>query len=77
MLAIDDMGVEATEVLDYGNALTPIKDLIEYRYDAQLFTMISTNLTAEEVRKKYEARIADRFNEMWEVLVFENPTYRK
>lgn len=77
MLAIDDMGREAAEVLDYGNVLNPVTDLIEYRYDHQLFTAITTNLTGEQITAKYGRRIADRFNEMLEVLVFRNGTYRK
>ena len=77
MIAIEDMGREATEVLDYGNVLNPVIDLIEYRYDNQLFTAITTNLTSKQVSEKYGKRIADRFNEMLEVIVFENATYRK
>lgn len=77
MLAIEDMGREPTEVLDYGNVLNPVIDLIEYRYDAQLFTIITTNLNPEEIRAKYGARVADRFNEMLEKIVFKNKSYRK
>lgn len=77
MLAIEDMGREATEVLDYGNILNPVIDLIEYRYNNQLFTAMTTNLTSEQIREKYGNRIADRFNEMLEVLAFKNNTYRK
>lgn len=77
MLAIEDMGREPTEVLDYGNILNPVIDLIEYRYDAQLFTIITTNLNPEEIRAKYGARVADRFNEMLEKIVFKNKSYRK
>lgn len=77
MLGIEDMGREATEVIDYGNVLNPVIDLLEYRYNMQLFTFITTNLKADEVRKKYGDRIADRFNEMLEVIIFGNTTYRK
>lgn len=77
MIAIEDMGREATEVLDFGNILNPVIDLIEFRYNAQLFTAITTNLTSEQVKEKYGKRIADRFNEMLEVLIFKNSTYRK
>lgn len=77
MLAIEDMGREPTEVLDYGNILNPVIDLIEYRYDAQLFTIITTNLSPKEIRAKYGARVADRFNEMLESIVFKNQSYRK
>lgn len=77
MLGIEDMGREATEVIDFGNVLNPVIDLLEYRYNQQLFTFITTNLKADEVRKKYGDRIADRFNEMLEVIIFGNTTYRK
>lgn len=77
MLAIEDMGREATEVLDYGNVLNPVIDLLEYRYNTQGFTLITTNLTGKEIREKYGSRIADRFNEMMDVIIFENPTYRR
>lgn len=77
MLAIEDMGREPTEVLDYGNILNPVIDLIEYRYDAQLFTIITTNLNPKEIRAKYGARVADRFNEMLEKIIFKNSSYRK
>ena len=76
ILAIEDMGREPTEVLDYGNVLNPIIDLLEYRYDEQLFTIITTNLNPSEIRTKYGARIADRFNEMFERVIFQNQTYR-
>ncbi|WP_278486052.1 hypothetical protein [Hoylesella nanceiensis] len=77
MLGIEDMGREATDVMDYGNVYSPMIDLLEYRYNKQLFTFITTNLTGKEVRAKYGDRIADRFNEMLEVVIFKNSTYRK
>ena len=77
MLGIEDMGREPTEVMDYGNILNPVIDLLEYRYANQLFTIITTNLTPKEIREKYGDRIADRFNEMLFNIVFENNTYRR
>ncbi len=77
MMAIEDMGRDAAEVLEYGNVLNPVIDLIEHRYNCQLFTAITTNLTGEQVRVKYGNRIADRFNEMIEVIVFKNESYRR
>lgn len=77
LLAIDDMGKEPAEVLDYGNAYNPVIELMEYRYNEQLFTIISTNLTPKQVREKYGNRIADRFNEMMNVIAFAHDTYRK
>lgn len=76
MLAIDDMGLEPAEVMDYGNILNPVIDLLSYRYDEQLFTIVTTNLKPEEIRQKYGDRIADRFNEMMERIIFYNSSYR-
>ncbi|MGM9759313.1 MAG: hypothetical protein ACI30I_04250 [Parabacteroides sp.] len=77
MIAIEDMGREATEILHFGNVLSPVIDLMEYRYSEQLFTGITTNLTPDQVREKYGRRVADRFREMLEVIVFKNGSYRK
>lgn len=76
MLAIEDLGKEASEVLDYGNVINPAVDLLEKRYDNQLFTVITTNLRAREIREKYGDRIADRFNEMLDVIIFKGNSYR-
>ena len=76
LLGIDDLGKEPAEIMDFGNILSPVIDLIEHRYDKQLFTVITTNLVGKEIRSKYGDRIADRFNEMLQVIVFRNSTYR-
>lgn len=76
-LGIDDMGKEPKEVLDYGNVCNPVIDLIEYRYDKQLTTFITTNLTPDEFKDKYGERITDRFREMIEKIVFNGGSYRK
>lgn len=76
MLAIDDIGTEPVEIQDYGNHLNPVIDLLYKRYDEQLFTIITTNLTPKEIRERYGERIADRLNEMAFRIVFDNDTYR-
>lgn len=84
MLAVDDLGTEPLEVFDYNNVNTPLIDLIDYRYSRQLFTFITTNLLAQSknkdemtIRKRYKDRIADRFNEMFHVIVFKDISYRR
>lgn len=77
MLGIDDLGKEPAEIMDYGNIMSPVIELIEHRYANQLFTFITTNLTGKEIRAKYGDRIADRFNEMLHIIVFRDITYRK
>lgn len=76
MLGIDDLGEEPAEALAYGNAITPVIDLLEHRYDRQLFTFITTNLTPAQIKQKYGLRIADRFNEMLHKIIFRGPTFR-
>lgn len=76
MLGIDDLGTEPSEVLDYGNIYTPVIDLLTKRYEEQLFTIITTNLTPQQIRGHYGDRIADRLNEMVKKIVFNNCTYR-
>lgn len=76
MLGIDDLGTEPSEIMDYGNVYTPVIDLLTKRYEEQLFTIITTNLTPQQIREHYGDRIADRLNEMVKKIVFNNGTYR-
>ena len=77
LLAIDDLGKEPAEVVNYGNIINPMVELIEKRYKRQLFTLATTNLTPRQIREKYGARMADRFNEMFNVVIFKSESYRK
>lgn len=76
LLAIDDLGNDASEISNYGRNLTPIVDLLEYRYSRKLVTFVSTNLSAKERAEKYGNRVADRFNEMFLKIVFNENSYR-
>jgi len=76
MLGIDDLGTEPREYLAYGNIHTPIVKLLSARYDSRLFTMITTNLTPKQICEYYDKRIGDRLNEMMEIIVFPNNSYR-
>jgi len=77
LLIIDDFGEEPAEVLDYGNALNPVIDLLSIRYEEQLTTIITTNISNSNIRNVYGDRIADRFNEMMKVIIFTNNSYRQ
>lgn len=76
-LAIDDLGEEPVEVLSYGNVLNPVIDLLSYRYDKQLLTIVTSNTPSAKIRERYGDRVADRFNEMMQVIIFTNPSFRK
>lgn len=76
MLGIDDLGEEEPTLMSYGNRITPVIDLLSYRYCRMLFTMVTTNLTPVQIRSVYGDRIADRFNEMMLIIPYVNPSYR-
>ena len=80
-LGIDELGIEPVEVQNYGNITTPSSDVLTYRYDRRLPTFVTTNLAqrpddGETLRQRYGDRLADRFNEMFYVILFSNQSYR-
>lgn len=77
LLGIDDLGTEAPEVVNFGNIIRPLTQLLEYRYDRQLYTIITTNLPPSEISKVYGERVADRFRETIVPIVFTNKSYRQ
>jgi DNA replication protein DnaC len=77
LLFIDDVGVEPSVVKVWGNEVSPFVDAIYYRYDRQLFTIMTSNLDTDDMTKKYGLRVADRFTEMFDRIPFENHSYRK
>lgn len=76
MLGIDDLGEEEPTLMNYGNRVTPVIDLISVRYFRMLFTMVTTNLTPAQIRTVYGDRIADRLNEMMLILPYRHSSFR-
>lgn len=77
LLFIDDIGTEPAEVMNFGNVISPIAEVLEQRYAAQKYTILTTNLNAKQVREIYGDRVADRLNEMVDVIIFKNKSYRR
>lgn len=77
MLCIDDLGMESPSIKSYGNEIEPIPEIIYHRYDKQLLTIATSNLTDEDLAKRYGERIADRFREMFDRIPFNHKSYRK
>lgn len=77
LLIIDDVGVEPAVVKVWGNEISPFTEIMYYRYDRQLWTLVTTNLDDEDFYKRYGPRLADRFTEMFDKIPFENNTYRR
>lgn len=77
LLYIDDVGAEPASVKVWGNEVSPLVDLLYHRYDRQLFTVITSNLIGDEdIAERYGIRVADRFVETFDLIGFENPSYR-
>lgn len=76
LLGIDEFGLEPTVVSSYGNEYTPIIDLLSYRYEARLATVLTTNVRNADIRPKYGDRIADRMNEMCDIIVMPDIDFR-
>lgn len=76
MIAIDDLGDEAKLVIDYGSPIQPLVELLEERYDRQLFTLFTSNLTSRMIEDHYGARIRDRLREFCHIINFENKSFR-
>lgn len=70
ILAIDDLGQEPKESIHYGDYVTAAIDIISNRYEEQLCTLVSSNLSSTEIATYYDERIADRFREMMHIINF-------
>lgn len=77
LLGIDEFGIESEVIYSYGNEFTPITDILAYRYQNRLFTILTTNVANSTIRPKYGDRIAGRMNEMFEIVVMPDVDFRK
>ncbi len=77
ILSIDDLGTEPRESMNYGDYVTAVMDMVNYRYNHQLTTIATSNLAPEEIKSYYDERFADRFREMMYIVNFSNePSFR-
>jgi DNA replication protein DnaC len=77
LLFVDDLGCESVTVKSWGNEFSPVVELLYYRYDRQLFTIVSSNLSDNDFNARYGARIDDRIREMFDRLSFTNGSFRQ
>ena len=77
LLGIDEFGLEPEFVTSYGNVFTPLTDILSYRYQNRLFTILTTNVANSDIRPKYGDRIAARMNEMFEIVLMPDVDFRK
>lgn len=60
LVIIDEFGREQDERREYGNVSEPMVDLISFREDRGLPTVLASNLTDDEISEKYGPYIRDR-----------------
>lgn len=69
VLAIDDVGVEATEIKYYGSELRPVTDIILHRSNENKPTIIVSNFGEPDFLAKYGERVFDRLKDMTTILM--------
>lgn len=77
LLYIDDIGTENPIIKKYGNEITPFIELLEYRYDNMLTTIITSNLDNQGFENFYNKRVSDRIREMFSTVAYIGESYRK
>lgn len=75
LLVVDDLGREYQDDKGFLRAL--IDGLLSARYDAELATVITTNLPAAEFAARYGERLVDRIREVGAFLEAPGPSLRR
>lgn len=77
LLAIDDLGAESEKIMRFGQQCNPFADLLSFRYENRLITIVTTNLPTNVIRQRYGDRTADRVKHMMQVVVMPETNYRE
>lgn len=77
LLFVDDLGTEPVNIKIYGNEFSPVTELLYNRYDWQRWTIVTSNLSDEQLKERYGTRIDDRLREMFDRILFQGNSYRK
>ncbi len=76
-LVIDDVALDPAEIMLYGTKFYPFLELMDYRYERRLPTVIVSNLKESELKEKYnDERFGDRFDEMFNATTFRDHSFR-
>jgi DNA replication protein DnaC len=81
-VVIDDLGTEDFPLMKYGTATNLLADVLDRRYYQGFMrngvrTIVTCNLTDEQLRERYGLRIDDRMNEMFTFATVEGRSLRK
>ena len=77
ILLIDDLGVEPPSYNDFGNIRYPLTEFLMSRYRTNSTTVIATNCNFDQIGEIYGDRIQDRMREMFAMITYIEPSYRK
>ena len=75
-IVIDDVGKGDGEIVSYGTRHELFPYVVEKRMEAAGNTHLTTNLTADELLKRYGTRIVDRLTQLGEMVTLEGPSRR-
>lgn len=82
-LILDDLGAEEQAIVkDYGNSVNPFSEIIFARYERNLPTVITTNLSLQDVCTRYgttdimRERLADRLREQYNIVPICGASFR-
>ena len=77
IVMVDELGREQNERKDYGNVSEPVIELIRFREDRGLPTVLASNLLEQEFVSKYDPYIHDRLFGSFSRIFFEGQSHRK
>ena len=78
VLIIDDLGCETPVIKIYGRDYRPAERIVKQRSDSQLPTIITSNLTPEDIGKQYSsARMEDVLSEYDKMQIVNNQSFRR
>lgn len=77
IVMVDELGREQNERKDYGNVSEPVIELIRFREDRGLPTVLASNLLEQEFVSKYDPYIHDRLFGSFSRIFFEGQSYRR
>lgn len=79
--AFDDVGFSEPFVKSYGNEIRPMEVIFRNRYNKFVnfgeITIVSSNLDNNGLKVHFDERVLDRFNEMFNIILFEGDSFRK
>lgn len=76
LVMVDELGREQNERREYGNISEPLIEIIRYREDKGLPTILASNLVDEEFSEKYGPYIRDRLFGSFSRIYYDGKSFR-